>query len=105
MIRREHFRVAMTVLARRRHEGRKPTHKLVRGQGDHASRVRSRRLLLVAARPDPLPALVPRERVADALRAVVAATDDREPFEDERGPSAVSHEMLEGLAIGTHFGA
>jgi len=86
-----------------RHEGREPIQKLVRREGDHALRIRSRRLLS-AAGPDPLPALVPWERVADALRAVVAATDDREPFESERGPSAVSHQVLEGRAIGTHFG-
>jgi len=35
----------------------------------------------------------------------VAATDDSEPFEVECRPGAVPHEMLEGLAIGTHFGA
>ena len=103
MIRRGHFRVAVPVSTRRRHESRKPTQKLVRGQGDHALGIWTRRLLL-PPRPDPLPALVPRQRVADALRAVVAATDDREPFEGERRPSAVSHQVLEGLAIGTHFG-
>ena len=93
----------MTVFSGRRHEGRKTIQKLVRREVDHALGIRSRRLLL-PPRPDPLPALVPRERVADALGALVTGTDDREPVERERGPSAVSHEMFEGLAIGTHFG-
>jgi len=49
MIRREHFRVAMTVFSGRRHEGRKTIQKLVRGQGDRALRVRTRRLLRILA--------------------------------------------------------
>jgi hypothetical protein len=44
MIRREHFRVAMPVLARRRHEVSKPTQKLVRREVDHALGIRSRSL-------------------------------------------------------------
>jgi len=41
MIRREHFRVAMPVLARRRAEVSKPTQKLVRREVDHALGIRS----------------------------------------------------------------
>jgi len=70
MVRRKHPVIPVPVLARRRHEVRKATQKLVRREVDDALRIRSRRLL-VAAGPDPLPALVPRKGVADSLRAVV----------------------------------
>jgi len=96
MIRREHFRVAVPVFSGRRHEGRKTIQKLVRREVDHALGIRSRRLLL-PPRPDPLPALVPRERVADALGALVTGTDDREPFAadsvdvDQVGSCSLTH--------------
>ncbi len=70
---------------------------------DHALRI-SRRRLLLAARPDPLATVVPRERVADSLQAAVATADHTEPFECERGPRTIPHEMFQGLKIDTQWG-
>ena len=74
----------------------------VRREVHYALCVRSR-CLLIPPRFDPLTALVPRQRVEDALGLVAAAADYAEPFECKRGPGTVPHEMLQGLTGDTHL--
>lgn len=61
--------------------------------------------LLAAPSPDPLAALLPRLRVADALGVVVATADYAEPIEGRRGIGTIPHQMFDILAIDTHVEA
>jgi len=57
-----------------------------------------------APSPRPSPAGRGSKATFPIAIAVTSGRLDREPFESERRPGAVSHQVLEGLAIGTHFG-
>ena len=51
---------------------------------------------------DPVPALVPKQDVANPLRAVIRARYDRKPIERKGWPGAVTQQMLEAPELPRH---
>ncbi len=86
----------MPVLARRRHEIRRPVEKLKRRELDNAVGLGPRGLSR-AARADPVGGLVLRQHVADAGDAAARVTSHREPLQREGCPGAIPQRPMRAV--------
>ena len=101
VVRRKHPVIPMPVPPGRWDQRCQPVEKLKRRQLDDTTGPGPRRLSR-ASRANPVPALVPRQGVANPLRSVARVRHNRKPLNCKRRPGAVTQQMLEAPEVPRH---
>jgi hypothetical protein len=98
MVRCKHPVIPMPVPPGRRDQRCQPVKKLKRCQLDDTAGPGPRRLPRTSG-PDPVPAVVPGQGVANPFRSVACAWHNRKPIERKRWPGTVTQQMFQALEV------